>query len=476
MATKSRASTGLVQYLRQAAYYSSQQARHQPVTYVLGNPSADLDSIISAIIYSYIATSTRQGCLPPRHYVPIINLPDVRSGNELGRLRPEFITALKLATKDSGNQEADDAAFLKQSILTVADLKEQIRQTNSQPDSAKPIEVFMVDWNALPVLSSGRRGIEGFDDDTHGDIPIAVTGCIDHHYDEKFVPPDVTTWCIQTGVGSCTSLVVRELRSRGLWRDTPFVEAVHEGHPQLESSIISSLRAESEVAKLALAAILADTTNMTAKDKVSEVDRLAVSFLKSKINQAQDPSWNCDKFYEEIINAKNSSVDKLTTDEVLGRDYKDWIDDIPATRGIVKKIKIGICSVVKPISWLISKASQEHQSPESPQQFFDSLRAFAQSRNLDVVAVMTAYTTQPENQFHRELLVWCLDKGHSQGFELFEALAIDKLGLQNLSGSNIQTFSNTNDDMIRIWRQTDVSKSRKQVAPLLRNAMTESLL
>ncbi|EAS31075.3 exopolyphosphatase [Coccidioides immitis RS] len=480
MSADPQSSMSLLRFLKQASHYASSQTRQNQVTYVLGNPSADLDSIISAILFSYFASSSKilQRANPvSRQYVPIINLHDVPSGRELARLRPEFVTALKLSTNEG---EDGERWLLKENILTIADLRQRLHHNRLGSDTPRDMDVFMVDWNALPVMASGIRGIEGISaahNDDDDDIRISVNGCIDHHDDEKFVSPDVGMRCIQTGVGSCTSLVVRELRSLGLWKDSP-VPAQNEmvkdaASPQFNDG--PALIYESQAAKLALAAILADTTNMTNKDKVSDVDRVAVSFLENKIKQTQDRSWSRDEFFQQIIEAKNSSVDRLTIDEVLGRDYKDWIDQLPAAGGSPGDIKIGICSVVKPLSWLVSKAEQEDGKSNSSQPFFDALHGFSRTRNLDVVAIMTAYALQPENKFNREFLLWVLNPVHLQGLENFELLAVDELQLQKCSSVDIQTHSTMDQASIRIWNQMDVSKSRKRVAPLLRNVMARKL-
>ncbi|KAI1952637.1 Exopolyphosphatase [Ophidiomyces ophidiicola] len=467
MAARTFQPLSLLQFLRHATHHSMTNQ----TTYVLGNPSADLDSIISAILFSYFSASNPQRESNISHqYVPVINLPNVPSGRALGKLRPEFVTALRLATNETGQ---DDEELLKKNILTLASLKEQLHSSDKPPKPAQPINVFMTDWNALSAFANGTRGIEGISG------TISVKGCIDHHEDEKFVPLDVGLRCIQTGVGSCTSLVVRELQSRGLWEDSRFRDAAlsEKADPPPETY-------ESQVAKLALAAILADTVNMTAKDKVSEVDRRAVSFLENKIRQAEDTVWDRNDFYEQIIQAKNASVDNLTINEVLGRDYKDWIDQIirPVSSNQSMSVKTGICSVVRSLSWLFVKSTEEngtHGASQSPVgSFLYSLHNFALSRNLDVVAVMTAYNSQPGDKFHRELLLYVPNDAYIQHLATFKALATDALGLKMKMGKQYQApnslaaFQPRTPLLVHVWDQENVSKSRKQVAPLLRSIMT----
>ncbi|KAK2814154.1 hypothetical protein FQN50_000558 [Emmonsiellopsis sp. PD_5] len=551
---------------------SSPSSVHQPI-YVLGNPSADLDSIISAIIYSYFAsrfgsssgsvstctaaagsgkcTSKEEGKgVSLRQYIPLINLPDVPCGRELGRLRPEFVAALRLAVGWDGDGDGDgdgDDGELERSVLTVANLRERLKTSRShgggeeglatataalegddintsarRSTSEQNLDIMLVDWNALPNLQTPSPlsslaatessaniqptpGIQGISD-TIPNLHLSIIGCIDHHADESFIPPKETTQllgprCIQTGVGSCTSLVVRELRERGLWADVGVTD-------RSSSSASSRDDGESQAAKLALAAILIDTANMTAKSKVSPVDIAAVEFLEAKIrdaaisiDQAQNinsSAWDRESFYTTISHAKEDSVNNLTVSEVLGRDYKEWTATAPEG----KLIKIGICSVVKPLSWLLEKCTSEKSSSsqkpssssstdtstnpnnkeEEKDPLFTHLTTFSTTQNLNVVAVMTAFrtTTSAENRFCRELLLYVLSPECRDGAERFEKVAVGELGLEeggwgdgDGEEGDLRAGCGGGDggSYRRVWRQMDVSKSRKEVAPLLRGAM-----
>ncbi|OJD14955.1 hypothetical protein AJ78_04738 [Emergomyces pasteurianus Ep9510] len=503
--------------------------------YVLGNPSADLDSIISAIIYSYFATrvvsadteSGRGGGENHlREYIPLIDLPDVRAGRELARLRPEFVTALRIAVGWDGGRvrrnehkrkKEDDEDALETSVLTVADLKERISASGEIAGGAtgketdvidENLNVMMVDWNALPKLPSNgeKRGIEGLSDMLPR-LKISVVGCIDHHDDECFVsrgsdslPYDPC--CIQTGVGSCTSLVVRELRARGLWADNalPSSEtappAWNQEAPEAQAALY-----EAQAAKLAMAAILIDTANMTAKSKVSAVDIAAVAFLEAKIqagidaylrcypqSDASSAKWDRQSFYDVIALAKENSVHNLTALEVLGRDYKEWTETIATQTtpsGTIRNatVKLGICCMVKPLSWLVEKCIREQKGNDttvtdtcSNKVLLEHLSSFATEKHLDLVTVMTAFRAPaPEGQFHRELMLYALNSECLPGVWRFESAAAAELGLQEgVWTGNFTLISETDDNngcYMRFWKQSDVSKSRKQVAPLLRGAL-----
>ncbi|PGH04244.1 hypothetical protein GX51_03589 [Blastomyces parvus] len=520
--------------------------------YVLGNPSADLDSIISAIVYSYFATrvvssspvtvssSPRReaGEKILRQYIPLIDLPDVHAGKELARLRPEFVTALRLAVGWDGREvraeEETDNSVLENSVLTVADLKEQLLLSlsgnptganggiearaaanrhsnktapgniNNDAEELKNLNFMLVDWNALPNLpcNGGKHGIEGI---SHvlPDLNLSIVGCIDHHDDECFVSRESDSHphdpcCIQPGVGSCVSLVVRELRAQGLWAD--LVPLSSHPHPAVDQETPQDQAAiyEAQVAKLAMAAILIDTANMTAESKVSAVDTAALTFLEAKIQAGinahlrSNPhsavngiSWDRQAFYDSIALAKENSVENLTVREVLGRDYKEWTETIATSTGSStitnnKTVKLGVCCIVKPLSWLMGKCSREQETvattptddTSSTAPLFTHLASFAADKQLDLVAVMTTFRSPaPESEFRRELLLYILNRDCLDGLNRFREAAIGELGLQDGTWTGHFASLDASDDTgrcMRIWRQTDVSKSRKQVAPLLR--------
>jgi exopolyphosphatase len=362
----------------------------------------------------------------------------------------------------------------------------------------------MVDWNALPSEAPGRSEDSGIvRTETYEGLPLSILGCIDHHDDEGFVPrrPDENPQHyeprhIQTGVGSCTSLVVRELRSRGLWPDGHAFETSHDEETpsqreQQDGSAAESASHEAQAAKLALAAILIDTANMTAESKVSDVDRAAVSFLEAKIQSGvalktssaaidnKLDGWNREAFYNEIQQAKTNSVENLTMDEVLGRDYKEWTESSQAGG----HVKLGICNVVKPLSWILKKASDSpsQSGKRSFEPLFKHVSTFSSTKGLDVVVLMTVFSGQAaNNDFHRELVVWDIRNEHRAELERFEAVGTKELGLENWSPAEQEASSSDTalpdvEGYCRVWKQTDVTKSRKQVAPLVRKALAGEL-
>ncbi|PWY79632.1 hypothetical protein BO70DRAFT_362800 [Aspergillus heteromorphus CBS 117.55] len=466
--------------------------------YVIGNASADLDSIISALVYSYFAH--------PRPHIPLINLPTVPSGPELRRLRPEFVKSLWLSTHPpaDGDQPWDDTPssagkILQDHILTVADFASHLQQHHNPDNTTTRLtaDAVLVDWNALPERSPshhrGQGSLTGLPT-----IDFTVIGCIDHHADEHFLAPITTTnqpFLLQPS-GSCASLVVNMLEKMARWP--------RHSHPTTPTEL--------QLSKLAMSPILIDTANFTAKEKVTDSDTLAYSFLRSKLSNASSPDihthtithpsphhWDNNVFFTEIAIAKQNSLDLLTVHEVLDRDYKQWTETPSSSSSSQQTqnqkqspLTVGICSTVKSLPWILRKSG-------NPETFLDELYTFATQKELDIVMVMTAFSTPDHNdnsnnkkkeKFRRELLVCALgdkqeDEMGVQAVQAFISRAGSELGLEDWTvldreASESESESGSGSGFAacehahmwkRVWVQGDVTKSRKQVAPLIREAV-----
>ncbi|KAL4935640.1 hypothetical protein BDV06DRAFT_206599 [Aspergillus oleicola] len=444
---------GLLQFLRtslqvhQRSLLNSSKRADSPI-YVIGNPSADLDSIISAVVYSYFA----DGRVPhdyPRPHVPLINLDNVAVGPELRRLRPEFLKALELSQLDAGTVSNANKDPLKDLFLTVADFAKHLDQTGG--DRQVQADSVLVDWNALPVRPSDTRPGKGSLSSLR--VEFTVVGCIDHHEDERFLAPIASTQPqVVMPAGSCMSLVISELEKMGLWQK------------------VDKIPDEEQIAKLALAPILIDTINLTAEPKVTKFDISARDFLLPKVT-ATNASWSSDKFFAQIDEAKQNSLDLLTVEEMLGRDYKEW-DEKPSRHPDQPTLRIGICSMVKSLPWIVRKA-------EGLQAFLDSLKEFSLEHGLDVVSIMTAFNSADEGNFSRELFVCGLNTRGADAMKHFASDSSAELGLEEWHPLDGDDYANEIKDAIdaprdglwmRTWVQTNLAKSRKQVAPLIRGA------
>ncbi|CAG8900305.1 unnamed protein product [Penicillium egyptiacum] len=463
----------LLQFLRHARQVHLRflsGAISEPPIYVIGNPSADLDSIVSAIIYSYCANN-RLPIKSPRAHIPLLNLPNFPAGTELCRLRPEFSAALWSSTnfpalkieEQFENTLQSAGNFLREHVMTVADFAQSLEDHHVWKQILA--DATLVDWNAFPRPSKTDKG-SGSLTGLSG-VTFRTVGCIDHHLDEHSMPsidalPEGQPMIIQPGPGSCASLITRELQQRELW----------DANPEMV-----------QVAKLALSAVLVDTSNLTAEGKVTDVDRTAVEFLQSQIEGESQAAanargdWDLEAFYKSVVHAKQNSLDLLTMDEVLDRDYKDWTE---TSQSSGKTVKMGFCSAVKPMRWIAQKAG-------GPEKFLDAVRSFAASaeKDLDVLVIMTAFTGT-NDKFCRELFVNVMgdNEAAAKGVKSFVEHSSHHLGLIEWSPLDGEDIPKMTGDWLsilneesplwrKLWVQTNAAGSRKQVAPLLRAAVAK---
>ncbi|PKY03884.1 DHH phosphoesterase [Aspergillus campestris IBT 28561] len=374
----------------------------EPPIYVIGNPSADLDSIISAVVYAYF------GNLTARQHIPLINLPNVPSGPELYRLRPEFVKALHLSTHPAldGEQAWDETpesagALLRDHFLTVADFAAQLKINPGSTSGRLQADAVLVDWNALPMASPSaaqqqQQHPKGCIPGLETAVDFTVLGCVDHHIDEGFLPrgPQIKPLEIHTA-GSCASLVAHTLQSLNLWRDNP---------PLNDPQTQQQQQQQAQLALLALSAILIDTTNLTSKDKVTPWDTHAVEFLTRQLSPNNKNTTN---LYNQVHQTKQNSLNLLTVNEILDRDYKQWTETPSSSNPSPnsKPVEIGFCSMVKSLPWIIRKAGNARS-------FLDAVEGFARARDLGIVVVMTAFSSPVKGgEFTRELFVVALEGG-----------------------------------------------------------------
>jgi exopolyphosphatase len=387
------------------------------LTFVIGNESADLDSMTSSLVYAYIRSTTS----PPQQfgslYIPVTNIPaaDIK-------LRPEFLALLPHAGLKASN------------LITLDDLPMDSLKSKLAPESTQWI---LVDHNALQGVLGSIYGSR-------------VVGTIDHHDEEHKVP-------IYTGIqpriiektGSCTSLIVNHLKDQ--WDSIPTENVI--GKNELATW-------NKEAAELALASILIDTANLKDRNKVTKHDEDAVRYLDSKLG-----SFDRNSLYKELQNAKQD-IGSLCLTDILRKDYKQW--DCGSK-------KLGIASVVKPLEFLVGKANadkMENRQNISQDQLTESILRFAQIRGLDVMVIMTAFASE-DGDFQREILAVARSKDAFDDIEKFERTAGEELQLQGWSGPGIIQRTSENKPFIKVWRQAALQHSRKRVAPLFREALEQ---
>lgn len=390
-------------------------------SFVIGNESADLDSITCALVYGYIESSKPERRRANDVLIPVTNIP----ASDLP-LRPELTALLK------------HAGIKPEELITLDDI-------GKLPAPLRSSSWTLVDHNALQG-SLGQHYSE------------SVTGVIDHHDDEQKVPGTAKPRIIEKA-GSCNSLVINYCREN--WDSIASASsnvgaALGQSSDGIVDDAAYTTTWDAQVAKLALGSILIDTYDMTDESKVTDHDRKAVRYLEARINASPKLGKDYDRkaLFEEINEAK-TDLDALSLEDILRKDYKQWSEG---------ELTLGISSVVKPVEYLNDKAESD---------FIASLVRFAEERKLHLFAIMTAFTAD-SGSFARQLLLLSLDNSKpSDAAQRFAETSGKELQLQDSKLESLSTAktSAVGVPWLRLWEQKNVSASRKRVGPLLREAM-----
>jgi exopolyphosphatase len=273
-----------------------------------------------------------------------------------------------------------------------------------------------------------------------------VMGVIDHHDEENKVPKDngdeprVIQKC-----GSCTSLVIRY-----------YQDAWDAAAAKSQTADLSTW--DRELAYMALAPILMDTANLKDASKVTSTDVEAVNYLESRLSGSQE-QYNRDDYFDELASAK-AAIGKLSADEILRKDYKQWTES--------GSFNLGISGVAQDMEWYVEKAGG-HEA------FLETVHRFATERDLSLHAIMTTATVN--GKFQRVLFLYARNELGCKACKTFEEDTAAELGLTpwgdgklDGQGSDPQT-----QQVWKCWNQAAIEKSRKQVGPVLRAAVNKSL-
>lgn len=297
-----------------------------------------------------------------------------------------------------------------------------------------------------------------------------VVGCIDHHEDEGKVPRDAAPRVIEKA-GSCMSLVVEQCAEA--W---DALAKTDDGGGSEDRRVINE-----QLAYLALGPILIDTNALGSKDKTTAHDERAAAVAEAKIRSVSSVSVSgsgtgtdnetkeiigpdLKRFFDEV-SALKEDISGMSLRDILRKDYKEWTtaednDDNEGTG-----LRLGMSSVPQPFAFLVDKAGGEEA-------FVRELERWSASKGLDVTAVLTTCKAAANGgKFSRELLVWA-----RTGPEVAAAVkrfaernGKEKLGLGMWGDGRLDAEGG--GSWRRCWTQAEVRNSRKQIAPMLRDAL-----
>ena len=197
---------------------------------------------------------------------------------------------------------------------------------------------------------------------------------------------------------------------------------------------------------------------MKDQNKVCALDIRSAEYLESKI-RAEDGDWKRKTFHKELTKAKKD-IEGLPLQGILRKDYKQWTE---------AGMKLGMSTVVKPLSFLTEKANEGKDN--SKDAWNREAAQFMEERGLNIWAIMTTWSTRTSKgkEFRRELCIQRTEgKAEDQAVKRFKKGAAEELKLEV---KEVETLGGM--ERRKVWWQRDVSKSRKQVGPLLRKAMRD---
>ncbi|KAJ2900683.1 Exopolyphosphatase [Coemansia aciculifera] len=270
------------------------------LTLVLGNESADLDSISSSLALAYTLTQTTPS--DTTTIIPVINIPRADLA-----LRPDC-SALLHHTLAAAASTLSDLTFIDDIDL--------------ESIAKERLDVWLVDHNAP---CSRQAWLEPF-----------VRGIVDHHVDEaKCLDAEVREI---EAVGSCATLVAQRVLSQ-----------------EEEEEVV-----EPVLAMLLLAPILVDTSGLDPKaQRATAADIECVQRLSTLVNWEEESGLlggisGVRELYKHLDSLKGA-VEHLSAEDLLRKDYKQW----QVADGGGRVWSVGISSVGFPLKKWIKRDGRD---------------------------------------------------------------------------------------------------------------------
>ncbi|KAI8323604.1 DHH phosphoesterase [Martensiomyces pterosporus] len=402
------------------------------LTLVLGNESADLDSMVSSISLAYALSQSQASSSPPP--IPIINI----NRADLA-LRPECDLLLRETLVAEGSRGVEDLTFIDDFDLHAV-LQQFSGASTSDGYVVPELEVWLTDHNAP---ASRQAFLEPY-----------VKGIVDHHVDEGKC--EGAEWRQVEMVGSCTTLVARKIKELG-------------------DPVDKSL------ARMLLAPVLIDTSNLNpAAKRATSKDVAVVEWLDPLVDWSQPAvgisatapqpvpeddapeeslaAANAGELYKTLDKLKGK-VSHLSSYDLLRKDYKQWqVADMSG-----KPWAVGISSISYRLKkWLKRDGKKAIES---------AIHEWTETQGLDMALVMThgkAKNASGTKVYGRDLTVAFRQDG-KQPNDVQELLvrglrSAEVLGLQDY-------FEDSRGGDTLFFSQGRIESSRKQVFPAVKGVI-----
>lgn len=330
-------------------HYDYSYYKKYKIALVIGNQSADLDSIVCSIVFSYYMNENQKMdpfhnmfiCKFIKEFEYISYLPVINSTREIIKAKKECMFLLSHFNIDIDN----DLVFL--SDLTY-------KQTS------KIQKIFLVDHNKID--NENLCNFENF-----------VCGIIDHHKDcEEYLKADPRI--IDTTVASNASLITHHFIS------------------QMPKSEIPKC-----IAEMLLFPILSDTFNLKSRLS-SSIDKEALEFL-SKLSNRDKSSLN--QLYNQIENLKYEIEVHEIEDDMkiqLIKDYKQFTN---------KTTVWGIACVNFSIGEFLEWCDDVDDYDRRIEIFFQKhIREFMTEKKLSFFGILSCFKSNNDHGFSRDLILF----------------------------------------------------------------------
>lgn len=405
---------------------------------VLGNESADCDSLVSSCVLSFGLQQRLDGSKDQTRSVrsPVVFIPVFNLLPEDFALRTEVA---ELFSQLGWREDDVTAEAFFRGVL----------------DTLSNVPIVLVDHNRLAAFQEDLEG--------------RVCAIVDHHVDERRCPgatdstedvagagataiaePSMKEACniVQEGlggrrriievVGSCSTLVAEQC---GL-----------AGGPSSNSD--SDVTLPESLAKLLMAAILLDTANFDPDMKKATEKDVNVAVRLARMLGWSDARGEGTQFssqaamsFGEQLGKWRFDVSRLSTKDCLRQDYKQF------TMG---NRNIGIASVRRSVqSWIAKESGLDG--------FVTGLDSYARELALDVLFAMVVYSD--DHGFHRELVVFSRDRSLFDKIvsHLQSGASDPNLRLELIS----EAFVERDGCYVACFDQKYLNGSRKQLQPIL---------
>ena len=303
-----------------------------------------------------------------------------------------------------------------------------------------------------------------------------VTGIIDHHADEgHHLAANPRTIKV---VGSCSSLVTLHFSSLA-----PATTVIPTPIAELLAAAIlidTSMKLVAEGGKAtiddeaAYALLVNRQFNTTSANVLSAGSSVVSESALDKSSRARLQEQN-----EELLRIKND-VKGMSWRDLLRRDYKEYVFDLPAGKGAPTSFRYGLATVPLSFADWIDSVSRTVPTPGTNEwtPIQDAVIAWMQERNLHILGILTSFNLPPSKpgrrgKHIRQLFVAVIPLSHSPDalekvFGKLEAVdsIIELSALEKAGGSDVPLPSRS-EAMMKVYQQGNEKATRKQVAPLL---------